>query len=112
MFLSLSERVYKRQIDFFLEPHTTKVIWGMHRIVFIFTHASNNISLYYDIELKERLHGESTGGKAIPTTTILTEDRIFIPVLPELESFFDITEGTREFFVRHDLITDFSKEEE
>lgn len=112
MFLSLSDRVYKRQLDFFFEPHTTKVIWGMHRIVFIFTHASNNISLYYDIELKERLHGESTGGKPIPTTTILTEDKIFIPVLPELESFFDITEGTKEFFVRHDLITDFSKEEE
>lgn len=112
MFLSLSDRVYKRQLDFFLEPHTTKVIWGMHRIVFIFTHASNNISLYYDIELKERIHGESTGGRPIPTTTILTEDKIFIPVLQELESFFDIIEGTREFFVRHDLITDFSKEEE
>lgn len=112
MFLSLSDRVYKRQLDFFLEPHTTKIIWGMHRIVFIFTHASNKISLYYDIELKERLHGESTGGRPIPTTTILTEGKIFIPVLTELESFFDIKEGTREFFVRHDLITDFPKEDE
>lgn len=111
MFLSLSDRVYKRQLDFFFEPHTTKVIWGMHRIVFIFTHASNNISLYYDIELKERLQGESTGGKSIPTTTILTDDKIFIPILPELESFFDITEGAREFFVRHDIITDFSKDD-
>lgn len=109
MFLGVSDRVYKRQLDFFLEPHTTKIIWGMHRIVYIFTHASNNLSLYYDIELKEKLTEESTGGKAIPTTTIITQSRIFIPIIPELNEFFDIKEGTKEFFVRHDLITDFSK---
>lgn len=108
LFLSLSDRVYRRQIDFFFEPHTTKVIWGMHRIVYIFTHASSNLSLYYDIELKERLMNEATGGIAIPTTTILTEDKIFIPIIDALVEYFDITEGRKEFFVRHDIITDFS----
>jgi len=108
LFLSLSDRVYRRQLDFFFEPHTTKVIWGMHRIVYIFTHASSNISLYYDIELKERLMNEATGGTPIPTTTILTEDKIFIPIINELEEYFDIKEGKKEFFVRHDIITDFS----
>lgn len=110
LFLSLSDRVYRRQVDFFFEPHTTKVIWGMHRIVYIFTHASNNLSLYYDIELKERLMNEATGGIAIPTTTILTEDKIFIPIIDELVEYFDIKEGRKEFFVRHDIITDFSDE--
>lgn len=110
MFLSLSDRVYKKQMDFFLEPHTTKVIWGMHRIVFIFTHASSNLSLYYDIELKERLIDDSTGGMPIPTTTILTKNKIFIPIIPELEEYFDIKVGGKEFFVRHDIITDFTKE--
>ena len=109
LFLSLSERVYRRQVDFFFEPHTTKVIWGMHRIVYIFTHASRNLSLYYDIELKERLINEATGGTTIPTTTILTEDKIFIPIIDELVEFFDIKEGRKEFFVRHDIITDFSE---
>ncbi len=109
LFLSLSDRVYKRQIDFFFEPHTTKVIWGMHRIVYIFTHASSNLSLYYDIELKEQLENESTGGRPIPTTTIITNDRIFIPVIDELASYFDIHEGRKEFYVRHDIITDFQK---
>ncbi|PIR00614.1 MAG: hypothetical protein COV66_05520 [Nitrospinae bacterium CG11_big_fil_rev_8_21_14_0_20_45_15] len=108
LFLSLSDRVYRRQFDFFFEPHTTKVIWGMHRIVYIFTHASSNISLYYDIELKERLLNESTGGKSIPTTTVLTKDKIFIPVIDELVEHFDINEGKKEFYVRHDIITDFS----
>ncbi len=107
MFLSLSQRVYKKELEFFLEPHTTKVIWGMHRIVYIFTHASNKLSLYYDIELKERLMNNDTGGKTIPTTTILTDGSIFIPILQELEEYFDITEGTKEFFVRHDIITEF-----
>jgi len=110
MFLSLSDRVYKKQMDFFLEPHTTKIIWGMHRIVFIFTHASTNLSLYYDIELKERLTNDSTGGMPIPTTTILTKNKIFIPIIPELEEYFDIKVGGKEFFVRHDIITDFTKE--
>lgn len=109
IFLSLSDRVYKRQIDFFFEPHTTKVIWGMHRIVYIFTHASSNLSLYYDIELKEQLVNDSTGGRPIPTTTIITQDRIFIPVIDELASYFDIHEGRKEFYVRHDIIVDFQK---
>ncbi len=109
LFLSLSDRVYRRQLDFFFEPHTTKIIWGMHRIVYIFTHASSNISLYYDIELKEQLLNESTGGMPIPTTTIITQDKIFIPVIDELVEHFDIQEGRKEFYVRHDIITDFSK---
>lgn len=108
MFLSLSDRVYRKHLDFFFEPHTTKVIWGMHRIVYIFTHASNSISLYYDIELKERLMNNSTGGVAVPTTTILTDGKIFIPIINDLEEYFDIREGQKEFFVRHDIITDFS----
>ncbi|MBL7854759.1 MAG: ATP-binding protein [Cyclobacteriaceae bacterium] len=108
LFLSLSDKLFKSQLEFFLEPHTTKVIWSMHKVVYIFTHASNNLSLYYDIELKEKLSDESTGGKAVPTTTIITENRIFIPIITELNSYFDIHEGTKEFYVRYDIITDFS----
>lgn len=108
LFLSLSDKIFKSQLEFFLEPHTTKVIWSMHKVVYIFTHASNNLSLYYDIELKEKLSEESTGGKAIPTTTIITENRIFIPITEELSKYFDINVGTKEFYVRYDIITDFS----
>lgn len=108
LFLSLSDKIFKSQLEFFLEPHTTKVIWSMHKVVYIFTHASNNLSLYYDIELKEKLSDESTGGKAVPTTTIITENRIFIPIITELNKYFDIHEGTKEFYVRYDIITDFN----
>lgn len=108
LFLSLSDKVFKSQIEFFLEPHTTKVIWSMHKVVYIFTHASNKLSLYYDIELKERLTDETTGGKPIPSTTIITDNRIFIPINNELIAYFDIKEGTKEFYVRYDIITDFN----
>ncbi|MCM4168056.1 Chaperone protein HtpG [Arenibacter antarcticus] len=109
LFLSLSDKIFKSQLEFFLEPHTTKVIWSMHKVVYIFTHASNNLSLYYDIELKEKLSDESTGGKAIPTTTIITENRIFVPIITDLTNYFDIHEGRKEFYVRYDIITDFNK---
>ena len=109
LFLSLSEKVFKGQMEFFLEPHSTKVIWSMHRVVYIFTHASNKFSLYYDIELKEKLANETTGGEPIATTTIITEDKIFIPVPTELLDYFDIKEGTKEFYVRYDIIADFTK---
>lgn len=111
MFLSLSDRIFKRQIDFFLKAHTTKVIWGMHKIVYIFTHASNNISLYYDIELKEKLFDNATGGIPIPTTTMILSNRIFIPIINDLNSFFDIKEGSKEFYVRYDFITDFTHQQ-
>lgn len=109
LFLSLSDKVFRSQMEFFLEPHTTKIIWSMHRVVYIFTHASNKLSLYYDIELKEKLANETTGGKPIPTTTIITENRIFIPIPTELLAYFDIKEGTKEFYVRHDIVADFTK---
>lgn len=109
LFLGLSEKVVKSNRDFFLEPHTTKIIWSMHKIVYIFTHASNQLSLYYEIELKERLGDDSTGGKAIPTTTVITENRIFIPIIKDLNTYFEINSGTtKEFFVRYDVIADFN----
>ena len=38
------------------------------------------------------------------TTTIVTKDRIFVPVPKELEAAFQITSGSKEFFVRFDTI--------
>lgn len=110
MFLSLSDRTFKLQLDFFLQPHTTKVIWCMHKIVYIFTHASGTLSFYYDIELKERLSDNTTGGTSIPNTTIITADKIFIPIIPELVPFFDIKEGgEKSFHVRYDIIAEIGK---
>ena len=39
-----------------------------------------------------------------PTTTIVTKNRIYVPMPKDLEPAFQISEGTKEFYVRFDTI--------
>ena len=94
----------KPRASSFKWPHTTKLIWGTHRIVYIFTDATGGLSLYYDIELRDPLETGTTGGAMFPTTTIITKDTIYIPVPKDLEAAFHITAGAKEFYVRFDTI--------
>lgn len=105
MFLAISERAFKEEYFFFTTPHTTRIIWGGHRIIFIFTHASSRFSVYYDIELFEDVGGLAGGG-IFPTTTIVTKNRIFIPIPDNLKEYFEIAKGKneRKFYVRFDVL--------
>lgn len=105
MLLGLSDRVMKTEADFFLVPHTTRILWGGHRVVYIFTEATERLSLYYDIELKSPISNKNTGGGMFATTTLITKDRIFVPVPSILQPEFHVDGGPREFFVRFDLLT-------
>lgn len=107
-FLALSDRLFDSQADFFYSPHSSRVIWGMHKIVYIFTHASSMLTLYYEIELKHKLSEHTTGGIPIPTTTIITKNRIFVPLIPELAPYFDFKGEPLSFYVKFDLIPDFN----
>lgn len=104
MFLALSDRLMRIEGEFLRWPHTTRLIWGVHRVIYIFTDATGSLSLYYDIELKEPLGSETTGGAMIPTTTIVTKDRVYVPVPRLLEPAFQIAAGAKEFYVRFDTI--------
>ena len=104
LFLGLSDRLLRTEGEFLRRPHTTKLMWGMHRAIYIFTDATGSLSLYYDIELKEPLTTAMTGGAMIPTTTIMTKNRVYIPVPAVLEPAFQITTGAKEFYVRFDTI--------
>lgn len=104
MFLGLSDRLMKREGEFFRYPHTTRIIWAGHRITYIFTEASGEITLYYDIELREHLEEKTASGSRFPTTTLFLKDRIYVPVPPLLHSAFKIVDGAKEFFVRFDTI--------
>lgn len=104
LFLGLSDKAMKREGEFFRFPHTTKVIWAGHRVVYIFNHASGGLTLYYDIELKEPLLTPDAAGAAIPSTTLFTKNRIYIPVPDQLVPEFRITEGAKEFYVRFDVV--------
>jgi len=104
MFIAISDRAFKAEYVFFTIPHTTRIIWGGRRIIFILTHPSSTFSLYYDIELFEDIGGNAGGG-VFPTTTIITKNRIFIPIPSDLKKFFDLKDQEkREFYVRFDTI--------
>ena len=105
MFLGISERAFKEEYVVFVEPHATRIIWGGHRIILIFTHASSRFSLYYDIELFEDVGG-AAGGGTYPTTTIITKNRIFVPIPSNLQKYFEITKekDVKKFYVRFDVI--------
>ena len=104
MFLSLSDRLARREGEFLRQPHTTKLMWGSHRVIFIFSDSTGELNLYYDLKLKEPLETQTTGGSMFPTTTIITKNRIFVPLPRELEAAFRISNGAKEFFVRFDTI--------
>ena len=104
MFLSLSERLARREGEFLRQPHTTKLMWGSHRVIYIFMDSTRELNLYYDLKLKEPLETNTTGGAMFPTTTIITKNRIFVPVPKVLEPAFQVSKGAKEFFVRFDTI--------
>ena len=92
-FLALSDRVQQEKGDFFLQPHTTEVVWGGRKVVFVFQHHSLQFGLYYDI-LCPGLVGTSGGGPQ-RTSTILTHDRTFIPIPQEIAAQFLPDVGSR-----------------
>jgi molecular chaperone HtpG len=104
-FLAFSDRMYKENYEFFLQPHTTRIIWSIHKIIYIFTHASNNLTMYYDIDLVTKLEGDATGGRMITSATIVTKDKIFIPIIPEMDNYFNIKGGQLKFSVRFDTVS-------
>jgi molecular chaperone HtpG len=102
--LGLSDRFMRSEAVFLRSPHTTRILWGGHRVIYIFTEATGRLSLYYDIELQEPIDRTKTGGGMFPTTTLITKKRIFVPVPDALEEEFRIETGPKEFFVRFDVL--------
>ena len=104
LFLSLSDRLFNRERDFFQRPHTTKVMWGGHRITYIFADPTHSISLYYDIELKNPLEQLAPSGEILATTTLYTKKRIFVPVPDQIVFALQVEKDAKEFYVRFDTI--------
>lgn len=106
MFLALSDKLFDRYSDFFLEPHATKIIWSTHKVVYVFTHISSQVSMYYDIDLKVPLPNNMTGGHGIKSTTIITKNKIFVPIAREMYDYFNLRnhQGRLEFYVRFDTL--------
>ncbi len=104
VFLALSDRLFQLEREFFTWPHSTQVAWAGRRVVFLFGLAQSAQSLYYDIELRGNRTAGDAGGAPLVTTTIVTKNRIFVPVPPQLTDCFLVTDAAIEFFVRFDLL--------
>ena len=93
------------EAEIFRTPHTTRILWGGHRVVYIFTEATGRLNLYYDIELREPIDYAKASGGMFRTTTLITKNRIFVPVPETLAEEFKIANGPKEFFVRFDVLS-------
>ena len=94
-FLSISDRVQREKGDFFLQPHSTEVVWGGRKVIFVFQHHSGRFGLYYDI-LCPGLVGAASGGGPKITSTILAKNRTFIPVPDDIVKDFLPNAGERK----------------
>ncbi len=103
-FLSLTDKVREDMGEFFLQPHSTSIVWGGQKTLFIFLHHSGQFGLYYDLQTREPVDAPAGGG-TYPTATIVLKDRIFIPIPSEICSSFVPNPGQRkQFEVRADLL--------
>ena len=103
-FLSISDKVQSEKGGFFLQPHSTEVVWGGRKVVFIFQHHSGRFGLYYDI-LCPGLVGKESGGGPRVTSTILTKGRTFVPIPEELvEDFLPRANERKRLEVRADIL--------
>ncbi|MGH7705197.1 MAG: ATP-binding protein [Candidatus Dormibacteria bacterium] len=98
-FISLSERSRDEQGAFFLQPHSTSIVWGGQKVLFVFEHHSGQFGLYYDLQTS-RVVAESGGGP-FPTATIVLADRIYIPIPDAVAAAFIPAQGERKRFEVH-----------
>ena len=94
-FLALSDRVQREKGEFFMQPHSTEIVWGGRKVILVFQHHSGQFGLYYDI-LCPGLIGAPSGGGRKATSTILTRKRTFIPISDEIRRDFVPEVGERK----------------
>ena len=103
-FMALAEQAHRQNGEFFLEAHTTSVVWGGQKVLFVFQHHSGRFGLYYDVQCPS-LVAPSSGGGPFRTSTLILENRISIPVPDEIAANFIPNEGERvRLEVRSDVL--------
>ena len=89
---------------FFLQPHSTDIVWGGRKVMFVFQHHSKRFGLYYDI-LCPGLVGSGSSGGPRTTATILTKKRTFIPIPDEIaQDFLPEADERKRLEVRCDTL--------
>ena len=103
-FLSITDKTREEMGEFFLQPHTTSIVWGGLKTLFIFMHHSKQFGLYYDLLTREVIEAPA-GGSAYPTCSIVLKDRLYIPIPEEISaSFIPVLGETKRFEIRADIL--------
>ena len=103
-FLSITDKAREEMGDFFLQPHSTSIVWGGQKILFVFMHHSKQFGLYYDLQTTEVVEAPAGGG-ACPTCSIVLKDRLYIPIPEEISASFVPALGERKRFeIRIDIL--------
>ena len=104
-FLALGRKAREDRAEFFLKPHSTSIVWGGQRVLFIFAHRSEEYGLYYDLESRGLISAEPGGGR-FATCTIFVANQVYIPIPQAIQECFLPREGERKrFLVRDDLLS-------
>jgi molecular chaperone HtpG len=103
-FIALSDRAREERGEFFLQPHSTSIVWGGQKVLFVFEHHSGEFGLYYDLQAAHVVSPESGGGP-FATATIVLQNKVFIPVPDVLaHTFVPGAEERKRFDIRCDLL--------
>ena len=103
-FLALAESTRLGNGRALLQPHSTSIVWGGQRALFVFQHHSGRFGLYYDLQASDII-SPTSGGGACPTCTIVVENQIFIPIPEAIRKSFIPGAGERKRFeFRDDLL--------
>ena len=103
-FLAITDKVREEMGEFFLQPHTTSIVWGGQKTLFIFMHHSRRFGLYYDLQTRQNVSAP-TGGGVYPSCSIVLKDRLYIPIPEEISASFVPNMGEKkQFEVRADIL--------
>ena len=103
-FLAITDKAREEMGEFFLQPHSTSIVWGGQKTLFIFMHHSGQFGLYYDLQTREVVESPS-GGRAYPTCSIILKDRLYIPIPTEICTSFIPRPGEKKRFeIRADIL--------
>lgn len=103
-FIAITDRSREEMGEFFLQPHTTSIVWGGQKTLFIFMHHSGRFGLYYDLQTREIVEAPA-GGDVYPTCSIVLKDRLYIPIPEEISASFIPASGEKKRFeVRADIL--------
>ncbi len=103
-FLAITDKVREDMGEFFLQPHSTSIVWGGQKTLFIFMHHSGQFGLYYDLQTREVVDAPAGGGP-YPTSSIVLKNRLYIPIPDEIRASFVPKPGERKRFeVRADIL--------